>query len=694
MSVLPRHEIELHERHHRAAFLAATPDEPASESLTTRPLWVITGQVGVILAVFLGFGVMASLELIPPKLTALLLFCCVAGMIALGPARLINKVIISAPLVAVVGWWMASFLWSNDASGWWRDTQAMLPLVLGFAVIAGLLPGWAFRGALVAACYLAVAFTVLQLGINPGEAMTNSDDVAGWRGGFIHKNAMAPFMLFAGLTIACFDRRPLRRGLGLTAVAVLVIMSQSGTSIATGLAVLLVCMFLARIATSDQATGAVLAVSAAATAVVAGVAIALFLPNLLEFGGKDPTLTSRTEIWSGAWVAVGQQPWLGYGAGSVWTNLNIDPARSILRDLGFTVFHSHNGFLELLLLLGVIGLVLWTWLVVSTLRLGLAHLREQPGTGVFVAGFVLLMLLTSITEVTTLGIWLAMLGALNCHLLRTIDRTSLRTPALGVLMGGVLVVTLGAASIAALSARSTNGPIDSITIVPGNISPDDDDDDGDRQDIVVHLPRPAEIPSTTIGRRAEVGTGAVVGTDATAERLDDVDGVDGEPSPPSAAPREPDDRSTGSRRGTPDSVPPPAAPVAPPPPPAQPIRPGGSTPPTSAVPPSRPAPAPPSTKPAPVTPPTPPPTRPAPAPPPPTRPAPAPPRPTPTTTTPVPTTIVVDDDEAPAPPADSGRPDHAGRPGRPDNPGKPDKPRGPDTSGQTDTTIAQAPADA
>jgi exopolysaccharide production protein ExoQ len=689
MSMIHRHEVELHERRPRAAFLGPTLDEPAHESLTTRPLWVVTGQVGVILAVFLGFGVMASLELVPPKLTALLLFCCVAGMIALGPARLINKVIVSAPLVAVVGWWMASFLWSNDVSGWWRDSQAMLPLVLGLAVTAGLLPGWAFRGALVAACYLAVAFTVLQLGINPGETMTNSDDVAGWRGGFIHKNAMAPFMLFAGLTIACFDRRSVRRGLGLAVVAVLVVMSQSGTSIATGLAVLLVCVFLARIATSDQATGAVLAVSATATAVVAGVAIALFLPNLLEFGGKDPTLTSRTEIWSGAWAAVGQQPWLGYGAGSVWTNLNIDPARSILRDLGFTVFHSHNGFLELLLLLGVIGLVLWTWLVVSTVRLGLAHLRTQPGTGVFVAGFVLLMLLTSITEVTTLGIWLAMLGALNCHLLRTTDRTSLRTPALGVLMAGVLVVTLGAASIAALSARSTNGPVDSITIVPGNISPDDDD--GERQDIVVHLPRPAEIPSTSIGRRTEVGTGAVVGTDATADRLDDVDGVDGgvegEPSSPPARPREPDARSSGSRRGAPESVPPPAAPVAPPSPPAQPTRPGGSTPPTSAVPPSRPAPAPPSTKPAPVKPPAPQPT------PPPTRPAPAPPRPAPTTTSPVPTTIVVVDD-TPAPPADSGRPDHAGRPGRPDNPGRPDTPRGPDTSDQSDATIVQAPADA
>jgi O-antigen ligase len=690
MSMLPRHDVALESTRPAPALTVSEADfAPPPTGMGARPLWIVSGQLGVILTVVLGFGVLQSLDVIPPKLTALALFCCVAGMIALGPVRLINKVVVSAPLLAFVGWWMASFMWTHDTYGWWRDTQSMLPLVLGFAVFAGLLPSWAFRGALVAACYLAVGYTVLQLGINPGEAMSNPDDVAGWRGGFIHKNAMAPFMLFAGLTIACFDRRSARRYVMLAVIAGLVVMSQSGTSIVTGLAVLLICVFLARMATSDQATSAVLAVSAAATATVATVAMSVFLPNLLEFGGKDPTLTSRTDIWAGIWRAVGEQPWLGYGAGGVWINPNLDPARSILRDLGFTVFHSHNGYLELLLLLGVIGLALFVWLAVSTMRLALAHLRHQPDMGVYVLGFLTLVVLISITEVTTLGIWLATLGALNCHLLRTVDRNTLRTPTLGVLVTGALILTLGAASIAALSRGSGNGPVDSMTIIPGGVSNSEDEGDAE-QEPGIHLPRRAEVEPITIRPSVGVNAGAVASGDETAERLDDTDASESE---------EPDDPAEGglsSRRdGRPadggadagsDPVPPPPAAtpvpapaVAPPAPPA-PTVPAPAAPPAPTVPALAGEPEPPR-----------PPKQPAPAgpksPAPPARPAA--PRPSEPTTTLAPTTPVVEapdldstelDDTGNMPPAASEKDRGQKESGRPDKTGRPANPGGKDLS--------------
>jgi hypothetical protein len=291
--------------------------------------------------------------------------------------------------------------------------------------------------------------------------------------------------------------------------------------------------------------------------------------------------------------------------------------------------------------------------------------------------------LISITEVTTLGIWLATLGALNCHLLRTVDRNTLRTPTLGVLVTGALILTLGAASIAGLSRATGNGPVDSMTIIPGGVSNPDDDGDAE-QEPGIHLPRRAVVEPITIRPGTGVNTGAVTSGDEIAERLDDADADTPEPSdtdtsPPGGLSSRPDGRpgDGGADAGSPPVAPRPApapavAPPAPPPAPPPVAPPAPTTPPTAA----QPAPPRPPKQPAPAGPKTPaPPAR------------PAAPRPSGPPTTLAPATPVVEapdldtidpDDLDNAPPAgsekdqnNSGRPD---KPGRPENPGGHNRP--------------------
>jgi exopolysaccharide production protein ExoQ len=397
---------------------SSTTDALSMSGTLTKPLWILAGQLGLVVAVFFGFG--AAGDLAPsPRLWAVMLLSCTIATIALGPVRRINTMVIGAPVLAVAGWWMASFLWSADDYGWRRDTQTFIPLLVGVVVIAGLLPTAAFQRGLVAGCYVAILYTLYRLVADPFTAMGNLDDVPGWRGGFIHKNAMAPFMLFAALVFACFERSGLRRNLALATAGALVVMAQSRTSLAAGLVVLAVCLFLWRHSVATVSSRATLGLAAMSTALVGGLVAASSFPSLLELAGKDATLTSRTDIWDGVWRAILERPWLGYGPGGVWVDLAAEPARSILRDLGFVVYHSHNGFLEVTLQLGLIGLGIVIWLMVSTLRLGLGSLRVQPDLAVFTAGFVLLITLLSITEVATFGIWLVILSATNGVLSRT-----------------------------------------------------------------------------------------------------------------------------------------------------------------------------------------------------------------------------------------------------------------------------------
>jgi O-antigen ligase len=77
--------------------------------------------------------------------------------------------------------------------------------------------------------------------------------------------------------------------------------------------------------------------------------------------GRDDTLTGRTEVWAVVLPARMQQPLLGYGFSSFWTD-----ARRQLYDIPT----AHNGYLDVLLELGEVGLGLYAvWLIACARQL-------------------------------------------------------------------------------------------------------------------------------------------------------------------------------------------------------------------------------------------------------------------------------------------------------------------------------------
>ena len=62
--------------------------------------------------------------------------------------------------------------------------------------------------------------------------------------------------------------------------------------------------------------------AAQALAVAGGLAggLFLFLPDVfLEFLGKDPTLTGRSELWAYVWKDIDLRPLLGWGYAAFWS---------------------------------------------------------------------------------------------------------------------------------------------------------------------------------------------------------------------------------------------------------------------------------------------------------------------------------------------------------------------------------------
>src|SRR5258705_9369305 len=73
--------------------------------------------------------------------------------------------------------------------------------------------------------------------------------------------------------------------------------------------------------------------------------------SILEFLGKDATLTGRTLLWPYVIDSISERPLLGWGLGGFWVPGN-PAALKIAEALNWTAPNGHNGLLEFLLGVG------------------------------------------------------------------------------------------------------------------------------------------------------------------------------------------------------------------------------------------------------------------------------------------------------------------------------------------------------
>lgn len=398
--------------------------------LLGQELWILSGQFALFVCVFMGFGASQPDR---PKAVFLLGVAAVAGVVLLGPVGNLRRVFVSLPVVGFFAWFVASRAWTFNVFSWGTQTRIQLTLVIACVVVFSLLPLDAIAAALVTSCYVVLAYSVFFTVVHPSLA-TSASGVPGWHAGFIHKNAMSPFLLFAILIVCTFETRRAPKLLAVAVSLFFVAMSQSTTSLAIGIVLLPGWFILGRLNQAATQNKRVILLVTSAVTVTVGLLAVVYLPDLLAARGKDLTLSKRTEIWSQVWLLIKRRPWTGYGIGGVWANPAAEPTRSLLNRLGFVVFHSHNGYLQLLVLLGWIGLALFLWIVVTYLHLGLLVMRTtHPALGRFMILYATLMLVASASEVMTLDIWLAMLCGLLALAMRLLAHPSER--AAGALRG-------------------------------------------------------------------------------------------------------------------------------------------------------------------------------------------------------------------------------------------------------------------
>jgi exopolysaccharide production protein ExoQ len=117
--------------------------------------------------------------------------------------------------------------------------------------------------------------------------------------------------------------------------------------------------------------------------------------NLVGTLGRDATLTGRTQVWSVV-LSLVQNPVLGTGFESFWLGDRLPKIWVALNQKG--IQEAHNGYLEVYLNLGWVGVTLLGLLVIKGYRNMISSIRHDPNVGRIKLAFFVVGLVYSLTE--------------------------------------------------------------------------------------------------------------------------------------------------------------------------------------------------------------------------------------------------------------------------------------------------------
>lgn len=304
---------------------------------------------------------------------------------------------------------LASPLWSDTPGATQRSAISLLETTLfGLYFAARFSMQEQLKLLTVCGSIFAVVSLLFSLAV-PGAAIEAGVHAGAWRGPLIQKNLFArALVLFA---IAAYINQPTRwlgkaiGSLTLLLCIFLIVLSASKTAIVI-LILMLALIELQRFLYKLFVGMPMLFVPVVCAVLLSGMAAIVLAVTqaqaIVDLTGRDLTLSGRTEIWSALIVKINERPLLGYGYQGFWRGIYGESAY-IGKVFGNTYLppHSHNGFFELTLAFGLLGLGLFalTFLVNARFALLLPAITS-PAVALWPLAYLTFIVLYNQTEST------------------------------------------------------------------------------------------------------------------------------------------------------------------------------------------------------------------------------------------------------------------------------------------------------
>jgi exopolysaccharide production protein ExoQ len=222
-----------------------------------------------------------------------------------------------------------------------RDQVRLLWMVLALVLVLGVIAQVFFPG------------FVPDLDYEPGGA---------WNGIVVNKNTWARLIVLTGIVLLSRPR-PTRRSIAFVMILMVMVMALLVAShSASGLIIMCTMMLLFwafRALRWNRTHILLLAVTLALISIGTVSYVVQHADETTRMLGKDATMTGRVPIWRATLVFVKKNPVWGYGYSAFWSQ-NSRPGRLVREATNWdTLPHAHNGYIDLTLQLGGIGLALY-----------------------------------------------------------------------------------------------------------------------------------------------------------------------------------------------------------------------------------------------------------------------------------------------------------------------------------------------
>lgn len=306
-------------------------------------------------------------------------------------------------LMALLAVCALSFAWSIDPGLTQRRSFAII-MTTAAGVFVGTRYSWRILIRALAATWFILAITSFLVGaLSPSFGRDLEIHAGAWKGLFFEKNQLGGHMARAalfGAFLIIMDRSYRLYWAGLVGLSCLLVLLSTSVTALLGLVIGLGVLGVAAIMKRGIATGLIVTWLGAVVGAAGLIALVFFPELVVQALGRDLTLTGRTDIWATLMDFIAERPALGYGYGAFW-DAGSNPGNWVRELLQWDAPTAHNGWIEVTLALGLVGLALLAFDFVLTLwRAILASVNTW--TGVFALAFCAQFFLFNLSESASL----------------------------------------------------------------------------------------------------------------------------------------------------------------------------------------------------------------------------------------------------------------------------------------------------
>jgi exopolysaccharide production protein ExoQ len=302
-------------------------------------------------------GVHLSVQASDPVLFVLQLAVYAVGLLFMVRARhrIWNALLLNPVLFALLIFMVMSSLWSEVPLFSLRRSIALLIMAM-FGLYLGTRYDMKEQVRLVGiALSLCVFLSTVFIFVLPSYGIESGSNAGAWRGVFIQKNMLGLCMVIAVVTILYWKLGGLRglifKSLSIALAIYLLVGSLSaGSYVVMIISLILACAYLVFLFPRRKLIP--IGILVATLLVVGGLYALSNAEAILLALGKNAALTGRVPLWHTLLGKISDRPFFGYGYAAFWSTQN----RDVWAAMKWRPLKAHNGYIDLCLDLGLVGL--------------------------------------------------------------------------------------------------------------------------------------------------------------------------------------------------------------------------------------------------------------------------------------------------------------------------------------------------